>query len=136
MLALATSETMFIDMPCSGTSDFDAAEITPVQEALRALTGRARSKFKEREMFPLLQDMWFYAENHSTGVVKLQFRGKGMLSRRHWPAEMSTVSMQTFNLLRKQLGRGINEVISMLMCAYVKQSFLILTDHSHTHTDN
>ena len=108
MLSVVTSETTFTDVTSNDTDlDWD---VTELQSHLRKLKPRERAKFKEREMFPLVRDMWFYSGNHTTGSVQLQFRGKGMLSRSHWPAEMNTVTMVTYNLLRKKLGMDIEQV--------------------------
>ena len=114
MLSLVTSQTQFMDVSdCSGDANTPvdhSAECEPLKEALRAMKGKVKSKFKEREMFPLIRDMWFYSQNQTTGEVQLQFRGKVMLSHRHWPVEMSTVTVQTYKQLRQSLGVDIDEV--------------------------
>ena len=88
----------------------DLNEFEPLRAALRNLKGGMKAKFKERNMFPLVYDMWFYSENISDGQVQLQFRGKGELSRRSWPAEVNTVTQTTYKSLRQQLGVAIDEV--------------------------
>ena len=110
MLSLITSQTQFLDVSSSGGADIDSVEFEPLKETLRNLKGRFKTRFKESEMFPLVRDMWFYSENQNTGDVQLQFRGKGMLSRRHWPAEMNTVTIQTYKQLRQTLGVDIHDV--------------------------
>ena len=84
MLSLVTSQTRFTDVSeRSDNGDADSEMCDSVRLALRELKGRALSKFKERHMYPLVRDMWFYSENITTGNVQLQCRGKGILSRRH-----------------------------------------------------
>ena len=118
MLSVATSQTQFFDVSISGVDDEDFTTFESLKIALRNLKGKAKSNFKAREMFPLVRDLWFYSENHNTGDVQLQFRGKGMLSRRHWPAEMSCVTIQTYKQLRQSLGVDIHEVcVQIDVCA-------------------
>ena len=85
MFSLATSETRFSDVPSrhDDNVDIDPDQYEKVRVALREMESKIKSRFKERNMFPLVRDMWFYSENHNTGEVQLMFRGKGMLSRRH-----------------------------------------------------
>ena len=110
MLALVTSETNFSDV-VNHTDDIDADwEYEELRLHLKNLKSKDKANFKAREMFPLVRDMWFYSENITTGDVQIQFRGKGMLSRKYWPAEMNSVTIVTYNLLRKKLGLDINEV--------------------------
>ena len=111
MLSLVTSQTQFLDVSGSGDADTDSLHFELLKEELRSMKSKVKAKFKEREMFPLVRDMWFYSENQTTGDVQLQFRGKGMLSRTHWPAEMNTVTVVTYRQLRHSLGVGIDEVI-------------------------
>ena len=94
----------------SGDVDADSVNFESLKDSLRTLKGKVKAKFKEREMFPLVRDMWFYSENQCTGDVQLQFRGKGMLSRTHWPTEMNTVTVTTYRELRHSLGLDIDEV--------------------------
>ena len=91
MLSIVTSETTFSDVG-SNSTDFDC-DVSALRAHLQHLQPEVKKKFKQREMFPLVRDMWFYSENHTTGDVHLQFRGKGMLSRWYWPAEMNTVTI-------------------------------------------
>ena len=102
----------FLDQSCTsrGGANIDPEDFEPLRKVMRKLATKVKAKFKEREMFPLLRDMWFYSETQTAGVVPLLFRGKGMLSRRRWPVEMSTVSIQTYNNLRKKLDVDIHQV--------------------------
>ena len=73
MLSLAVSQTRFSDVPpqTHGVPE-DHNEFELLRAALRNMTGRMKSNFKERHMFPLLSDMWFYSENISDEQVQLQ----------------------------------------------------------------
>ena len=108
MLSIVTSDTTFSDGTFNRNDlDWDVAAL---RSHLQNMQPNVKAKFKEREMFPLLSDMWFYSERRNTGTVQLQFRGKGMISRTYWPAEMNTVTIATYNLLRKKLGQDIGQV--------------------------
>lgn len=110
MLTLVTSETNFSDV-VNRAVDVDVdSEYEELRLHLKNFKAKDKANFKTREMFPLVRDMWFYSENVTTGDVQLQFRGKGMLSRKYWSAEMNAVTMATYNLLRKKLGLDIGEV--------------------------
>ena len=98
-------------MLTSVTSAVDVdSEYAELQLHLKNSKPKDKANFKAREMFPLVRDMWFYSENVVTEEFQLEFRGKGMLSRKHWPAEMNSVTMATYNQLRKKLGVDIDEV--------------------------
>ena len=108
MLSIVTSDTTFSD-GTSNRNDLDW-DVAALRSHLQNLQPNVKAKFKAREMFSLLSDMWFYSESRTTGKVQLQFRGKGMISRTYWPAEMNTVTIATYNLLRKKLGQDIGQV--------------------------